>query len=196
MGWGKRKAAAPKGGRVEEAADQAEGVIRGLLTFGRRSVAEKKAVDLGELVTRGGRWVRRMVPGSVQLETRIADDDAGLWVLADPVQLQQVLLNLVVNACDAMPGGGALTISVGRGQPASSSRVILTVTDSGCGMSREVAERAMEPFFSTKGRKGGTGLGLSITYGLVQEIGGSISVESEEGKGTSFRIRLPIKMEN
>jgi signal transduction histidine kinase len=178
-------------GRVEEAADQAEGVIRGLLTFGRRSVAEKKAVDLGELVTRGGRWVRRMVPRSVQLETQIADDDAGLWVLADPVQLQQVLLNLVVNACDAMPGGGALTISVDRGQPASSSRVILTVTDSGCGMSREVAERAMEPFFSTKPAGEGTGLGLSMAHGIVAQHEGAITIESEPGQGTSISISLP-----
>lgn len=178
-------------GRVEEAADQAEGVIRGLLTFGRRSVAEKKAVDLGELVTRGGRWVRRMVPGSVRIETQIADDSRGLWVLADPVQLQQVLLNLVVNACDAMPGGGALAISVGRGQPASSSRVILTVTDSGCGMSREVAERAMEPFFSTKSVGEGTGLGLSMAHGIVAQHEGAITIESEPGQGTSISISLP-----
>jgi signal transduction histidine kinase len=178
-------------GRVEEAADQAEGVIRGLLTFGRRSVAEKKAVDLGELVTRGGRWVQRMVPASVRLETRIADDTGGLWVLADPVQLQQVLLNLAVNACDAMPGGGGLAIAVDREEQATPPRVTMTVSDNGCGMSPEVAERAMEPFFTTKLAGEGTGLGLAMAHGIVAQHDGRMSIESEPGQGTTVTICLP-----
>ncbi len=178
-------------GRVEEAADQAEGVIRGLLTFGRRSVAEKQAVDVGKLVVRGVGWVQRMVPASVELQTDVAGDPDGLWVLADPVQLQQVLLNLVVNACDAMPGGGSLKISVDRITIGVGARVIMTVSDSGCGMSREVAERAVEPFFTTKSVGEGTGLGLSMAHGIVAQHDGSLRIDSAPARGTTITISLP-----
>lgn len=178
-------------GRVEEAADQAEGVIRGLLTFGRRSVAEKQAADVGKLVIRGVGWVQRMVPASVELQTDLADHADGLWVLADPVQLQQVLLNLVVNACDAMPGGGRLHIAVDRVTSGASARVTMAVSDTGCGMTREVAERAVEPFFTTKSVGEGTGLGLSMAHGIVAQHDGSLAIDSAPGRGTTITISLP-----
>ncbi|MGB5590183.1 MAG: ATP-binding protein [Gammaproteobacteria bacterium] len=178
-------------GRVEEAADQAEGVIRGLLTFGRRSVAEKKAVDLGVLINRGAAWAQRMVPPTVRLDTRVQEDEDGLWVLADPVQLQQVLLNLVVNACDAMPGGGSLEIAAQRITDGSTDAISMSVRDTGCGMSEEVAARALEPFFTTKSISEGTGLGLSMAHGIVTQHGGVLSLDSAPGSGTTVSIDLP-----
>jgi len=178
-------------GRVEEAADQAEGVIRGLLTFGRRSVAEKQAVDTEELITRAAAWVQRMVPAKVQLDTLVQKDEDGLWVLADPVQLQQVLLNLVVNACDAMPGGGRVEIAAQRSVIGTDPVVTISVRDTGHGMSEEVAARALEPFFTTKSASEGTGLGLSMAHGIVTQHDGNLSIDSTPGVGTTVSIRLP-----
>jgi signal transduction histidine kinase len=178
-------------GRVEEAADQAEGVIRGLLTFGRRSVAEKQAVDAEDLITRAAAWVQRMVPGTVQLDTLVQKDEDGLWVLADPVQLQQVLLNLVVNACDAMPEGGKVEIAAQRSAIGPDPMVTISVRDTGHGMSEEVAARAFEPFFTTKSASEGTGLGLSMAHGIVTQHDGNLSIDSTPGVGTTVSIRLP-----
>ena len=127
---------------------------------------------------------------SIAVSVEIPDDIPQL--VGDRGRLQEILLNLINNAFAALSDGGRLEIAVRR---EDNDFLSLIVTDNGCGIPERDIERVFEPFFSTKGGKGGTGLGLSITYGLVQEIGGSISVESEEGKWTSFSIRLPIKME-
>jgi signal transduction histidine kinase len=112
-------------------------------------------------------------------------------VLADRGQLEQVLLNLVVNARDAMPGGGSLTLETSNIAIDGVPHVLLTVLDTGVGMSKEVLARLFEPFFTTKAPGEGTGLGLSMVYGIIQQSGGGIAVQSEPGRGATFRIHLP-----
>ena len=144
--------------------------------------------------------LHRLIGEDIAVVTRLAPE-LGL-VLADPGQLEQVLVNLAVNARDAMPHGGTLTIATTntelgervRGYPAAvapGSYVTLTVTDTGCGMSPEVQGRIFEPFYTTKPIGEGSGLGLSTVYGIVQQSGGHIGVESAPGRGTTFRIYLP-----
>jgi signal transduction histidine kinase len=110
---------------------------------------------------------------------------------SDRGRLQEIFLNLINNSFAAMNDGGRLAITVRR---AETDFIAATVSDTGCGISKPDLKRIFEPFFSTKTGKGGTGLGLSITYGLIQELGGSVSVQSEVGKGTEFTVRLPVKM--
>ena len=145
--------------------------------------------------------LRRLIGEDVQLTT--APHAGPLMVKADPGQLEQVLTNLVVNARDAMPKGGRLVISTAE-VPASSNSArptdptgfaILTVTDSGCGMEEAVLKRLFEPFFTTKDVGKGTGLGLAMVYGIVQQSGGRIEVESEPGRGSTFRVYLPLTHE-
>ena len=127
---------------------------------------------------------------SIAVSVEIPDDMPQLE--SDRGKLQQIFLNVINNAFAAMSNGGHLAITAGREHK---NFVSVTITDNGCGIPEEDLDRVFEPFFSTKTKQGGTGLGLSITYGLIQDIGGRISVESEEGKGTSFIITLPLKME-
>jgi CheY-like chemotaxis protein len=144
--------------------------------------------------------IQRMVGEDVQLT--VIGSASGL-VRMDPIQFEQLILNLTVNARDAMPKGGLMTISTTVAEEVRTVRrcgrshdcsrwVLLTFTDTGCGMPPEVKSRAFEPFFTTKPEGRGTGLGLSITYGIVEQNGGSIELESEVGRGTEFRIYLPL----
>lgn len=174
--------------RVEEAADQADDVTRGLLTFGRKSAAELKPVDLVGLLRDGTNWLRRVLPGTIKLRLDTGSA-AQVWVVADTGQLQQVLLNLVVNARDALPHGGELSIVLD--EPAD-GRVRLTVADTGIGMDADTLRRAMDPFFTTKAPESGTGLGLSVVHGIVAAHGGSVRIESRPGEGTIVSLSLPV----
>jgi len=186
---------------IRRAADRATALTRQLLTISRRQVLLPREVDLNALVQEMDRMLRRVLGENIHIVT-IPGAELGL-VRADPGQLEQVVLNLAVNARDAMPGGGTLTIETahltivpGRDLPGTrgvspGDYVVLRVGDSGVGISREVQTKIFEPFFTTKPVGEGTGLGLSTVYGIVQQSNGVVTVESEPGSGTSFRIFLP-----
>lgn len=181
---------------VEEAARQASGITKSLLVFTRKSRSERAPLDLGQFLPRAVRFIQSALPSSVRLDCDV-QVQADLWVEADESQLHQVVMNLVLNARDAMPDGGDIRIRVARipGQeaetPDGTDRVILEVADSGTGMTDEVRRRAFEPFFTTKNRDKGTGLGLSIVRGIVRDNGGGIDLESAPGQGTRVEISFP-----
>jgi PAS domain S-box-containing protein len=177
--------------RVDEAARQAAGVSRALLTFSRGGASDKKPVVLGQLVEDALRLLRRTLPANIEVSTSIPRPP--VWVRADATQLQQVLMNLAINARDAMPSGGRLTIGVGQG-PSGNGRTgtaTLSVSDTGVGMSPELRARIFEPFFTTKPPGQGTGLGLAIVHGIVSDHGGSVEAVSEPGQGSTFVVTLP-----
>jgi two-component system cell cycle sensor histidine kinase/response regulator CckA len=185
---------------VKKAADQATALTHQLLAFGRKQVLAPKVLDLNTSVAAMSEVLLRLIGAHIELLTDLAPD-LGL-VRADPGQLQQVLLNLAVNARDAMPHGGRLTLSTanvalpagGRGateEPAPGPYVRLTVSDTGVGMSDEVRACLFEPFFTTKELGKGTGLGLSTVYGIVKQSGGHVEVVSAPGQGTTFHVYLP-----
>jgi CheY-like chemotaxis protein len=186
---------------VKKAADRASGLTRQLLAFSRRQFVAAKVVDLNSLVANMDGMLRRLIGEDlIELSTEL-DSSAGA-IRADPGQIEQVIMNLVVNARDAMPNGGRLTIetrnvtieeevrldAVGVAQ---GSYVLLAVRDNGHGMDAETRSHLFEPFFTTKEKGKGTGLGLSTVYGIVKQSGGSITVESAPGRGTTFRIFFP-----
>ena len=187
---------------IDRAADRAAALTRQLLAFSRQQVLRPRVLDLNETVRGIENMLARLLMTDVSLETHLAPNLGR--VAADPGQIEQVLMNLVVNARDAMPGGGQLTIStanadVGAGAhpemgphgfPAG-AYTVLTVSDTGEGMSRETQAKVFEPFFTTKDQGKGTGLGLSTVYGIVKQSGGFIWVYSELGQGTTFKIYFP-----
>jgi CheY-like chemotaxis protein/two-component sensor histidine kinase len=186
---------------VKKAADRASGLTRQLLAFSRRQFIAAKVLDLNALVANMDGMLRRLIGEDiVEFNT---DLEASIGAIkADPGQIEQVIMNLVVNARDAMPTGGRLTIetrnvtigeevSPGGVGVAPGSYVLLVVRDSGQGMDAETQSHLFEPFFTTKEKGKGTGLGLSTVYGIVKQSGGSIFVESAPGLGTTFRIYLP-----
>ena len=184
---------------TDKAAWRAASLTHQLLAFSRQQLIAPRVVDLRTLVAGAGSMLARMIGEDIQLETRF--DEAACLVEVDPGQLEQVLLNLAANARDAMPDGGTLAIAVSRASqaptPAGRPRVegpvvVLTVSDTGHGMSDEVRARIFEPFFTTKAGGGGTGLGLAMAYGAVEQNGGFIDVVSTPGSGASFRIVLPM----
>lgn len=183
-------------GNVEEAARQASGITKSLLVFTRKTKSERRPLDLGQFVPRAARFVSGVLPHNVELVCEI-ERGTSLWVEVDESQLHQVIMNLVVNAKDAMPGGGQIRVFVSRGgeehPDASMGRppVIIEVRDNGPGMTEEVRRRAFEPFFTTKHRDKGTGLGLSIVRGIVQDNGGAIDLDSFPGEGTRIQITFP-----
>jgi len=185
--------------QIRKAGEAAAGLTRQLLAFSRKQVLRPELVDLNDVVRDNDTMLRRVIGEDVTL---VSIPAPGLWrVSADPGQLQQVLLNLSVNARDAMPSGGSLIIEtanvsitrdlVAVGSPPAGEYVSLIVSDTGTGMSKEVQSRLFEPFFTTKEKGKGTGLGLSTVYGIVRQSEGHIVVQSEEGRGTTFRILLP-----
>jgi two-component system cell cycle sensor histidine kinase/response regulator CckA len=169
---------------VVEAALRAAELTAQLLTIGRGHPPATKPVDVADMVRGMERILRRVVPENVSLSYEGVCSDA--LVLADRGQLEQVLLNLVINACDAMPSGGRLEIGAQR----SDDSVLAWVHDTGTGIEPEVMQRLFEPFFSTKGTHG-TGLGLATAHAIVRESGGTIEVVSEVGTGTRFIVKLP-----
>jgi PAS domain S-box-containing protein len=189
--------------RLEEilrASERAASLTRQLLAFSRKQVLEPRVVDLGALVGESESMLRRLVGEDVELNVRRQPPLGRVRV--DPTQMQQVLLNLVVNARDAMPKGGLLWIEVANAdldrtyaavhEPLQPGRyVVLSVSDTGVGMDRETQGRVFEPFFTTKEPGKGTGLGLATVYGIVKQSGGYIWLYSEPGSGAAFRIYLP-----
>jgi PAS domain S-box-containing protein len=185
---------------IRKAAKQATELTRQLLIFSRREITRPTPVDLNEVVRDMERLLRRTLGEHVELTVELSPDVPA--VLADPGQLEQVLVNLAVNARDAMPDGGRLRIETSDVEldrdfldehpdlpPGRYVRV--TVADDGVGMEPEIAARAFEPFFSTKHRGEGTGLGLATVYGIVTAAGGQIDLYTEPGEGTVFRVQLP-----
>lgn len=176
--------------QIHAAATQASRISRELLTFARKSHAEKTSENLGELVRKSLNMLRHAVPSSIEVVPRIEDPER-LWIRANPTQIQQVLLNLALNARDAMPEGGCLGIRVSPS--VQEGCVLLEVQDSGEGISGDVQQHVFEPFYSTKPREEGTGMGMAVVHGIVTDHGGAIELESAEGEGTTVRIRLPLQ---
>jgi two-component system, cell cycle sensor histidine kinase and response regulator CckA len=189
--------------QIEQAAGRAAGLTRQLLAFARQEVIQPRVLDLNEVVAGVQQLLSRTLGEHIELVTELSD---GLEpVLADSGQMEQVLVNLAVNARDAMPGGGKLIIStsaadVGQpvlgyaGQPdlVPGQYIAVKVSDTGTGIPKEVVERIFEPFFSTKPKGEGTGLGLATVYGIISRAGGSVRIYSEPGMGTVFTILLPV----
>ncbi|HVV82266.1 MAG TPA: PAS domain S-box protein [Kofleriaceae bacterium] len=186
-------------GEIAQAAQRAAGLTRQLLAFSRRQILRPEAVDLGGLVSGLSNMLRRLIGEDVLLRVT-ADDDAG-FTRVDRGQIEQVVMNLAVNARDAMPQGGELRVAVraARLDDADAADlelppgdyVELTMADTGCGMPPHVRARIFEPFFTTKAVGKGTGLGLSMVHGIVKQSGGGIAVDTAPGRGTSFRVLLP-----
>jgi PAS domain S-box-containing protein len=185
---------------ILKAGERATALTKQLLAFSRRQVLEPRVLDLNEVVRNLSRMLSRLIGENIELSFSPAPD---LWhVLADPGQIEQVLLNLAINARDAMPRGGRLTIETRNTQldgshwrkdfPVQSGDYsLLAVTDTGVGIPPEIQARLFEPFFTTKPRGEGTGLGLSTVYGIVKQSGGYIWVYSEPGSGSTFKVYLP-----
>jgi len=181
-------------------ATRGAGLTRQLLAFARRQPLAPQALNLGRLLTQMEDLLRRTLGERVEIETIVA---GGLWnALADPTQLEQAILNLAINARDAMPEGGKLTIELSNAfldddysrrnaDVPPGQYVMLACTDTGSGMPPEVAARAFEPFFTTKPEGRGTGLGLSQIYGFVKQTGGHVTIYSEPGQGTTVKMYLP-----
>jgi signal transduction histidine kinase len=185
---------------ILEAADKGATLTRQLLAFSRRQLLQPRVLSLNTVATGMEPILRRLIGEHIILEIALAPDLGA--VKADPVQLEQVILNLTVNARDAMPDGGRLTIRTANVEldeaecqaydgPRPGPHVMLKVDDNGIGMDAEVQSHLFEPFFSTKGPTRGTGLGLATVYGVVKQSGGAIGVSSAPGRGSSFVIYLP-----
>jgi PAS domain S-box-containing protein len=184
---------------IRHAGDRAAALTRQLLAFSRRQVLEPRVINLNATVADTEKMLRRLIGEDVELTTRAR---AAWHVLVDPGHIVQVLMNLAVNARDAMPTGGSLTIETAdvfldeayvheNAGAQIGPHVQLTITDTGTGMSPEVRSHLFEPFFTTKAVGYGTGLGLSVVHGIVEQSGGHVSVTSAPGMGTSFRVVLP-----
>ena len=186
---------------ILHAADRAASLTRQLLAFSRKQILQPVALDINDIVGAVARMARRLIGTEVQLRLDLAGSVA--QVLADPAQIEQLLLNLIVNARDAMPSGGMITVQTANVRLHSQSPeilqagiapgpfVLLAVADDGIGMDQATQARIFEPFFTTKETGRGTGLGLATVYGIVRQTGGAITVTSERGKGASFRVYLP-----
>jgi PAS domain S-box-containing protein len=185
---------------VRKAGERAAELTRQLLAFSRDQLIVPQVVNLNHIVLGLEKMLRRLMSADVTLSVVTAAPLGPVY--ADPGQLEQVILNLVVNARDAMPGGGSVTIETANGELNASfasehlgitpgPHVVLTVIDTGVGMDAATRERIFEPFFTTKARGHGTGLGLATAFGIVKRAGGYIGVHSEVGRGTTFRVYLP-----
>jgi signal transduction histidine kinase len=186
--------------QVRRSAEQAAALTRQLLAFGRRQILQPEPLDLSEIVRQMEPMLRRLIGADIAIRCEYAEHLP--LVLADPTQVQQILLNLVVNARDAMPAGGALTIVTGRltldrrddGGPdlPPGDYVSLGVSDTGEGIAAKDLERIFEPFFTTKEFGRGTGLGLSTVYGIAKQSGGDVFVRNTPGAGAAFTVLLPV----
>jgi PAS domain S-box-containing protein len=186
--------------QVHSAAERGAALTRQMLAFSRRQVFQMRVLNLNDIIGNLLKMLQRIIGEHIEIKTMLAEDLAS--VKSDPGQLEQVLMNLCVNARDAMPEGGRLTLETQNLEldqdfvrlhvgSAPGPHVLLTVTDTGAGMDAATQARIFEPFFTTKGPGHGTGLGLAMVYGVVKQSGGYIWVYSEKGKGTRFKIYLP-----
>jgi PAS domain S-box-containing protein len=187
-------------GEIADAAKRSSELTQQLLAFGRRQVLRPRRVDLNELLAGLERILRGMLGDRVRLTWKRAPELG--WIRTDPAQMEQVVVNLAVNARDAMPGGGRLAIETANAQlddefarrhpgTVPGPHVCLTVADDGCGMDPDTRAHIFEPFFTTKEGAEASGLGLAAVYGIVRQSGGSIEVDSAVGRGTTFRLYFP-----
>ena len=196
--------------QIIASAERAANLTQSLLSFSRKQTGNPEPVKLKEIIEKVGMIILRVIGENVELKTELAGED--LSVMADSAQIEQVLVNLCTNARDAMPEGGVLAVKTRRvhspqftvqGQDNVNSELStvnreptdyaeISIIDTGTGMDEKTRERIFEPFFTTKEVGKGTGLGLSMVYGIIKQHHGHISVESEVGKGTTFRIYLPL----
>ncbi len=183
---------------IFKAGERAASLTRQLLAFSRKQILQPRVLDLNAIITEMEKLLRRVIGEDIRFITRL-DPALGL-VKADPGQIEQIVMNLVVNARDAMPQGGQIVIQSAQVKPTqtaaapgfrSEPHVMLSVSDTGCGMDEELQAHIFEPFFTTKEVGRGTGLGLSTVYGIVTQSGGEIEVESAPEQGTAFKIYLP-----
>jgi len=185
---------------IEEMTERAAAMTRRLLAFARRQVIELTPIQLNQLLERFVPAIRRMIPENISIDV-IPARDLG-WVMADPNQMEQILMNLCINARDAMPQGGTITIEtenvVVNGEfvathpwAVKGRYVLFSVTDTGLGMDEETRRRAFEPFYTTKPQGKGTGMGLATVYGIVKQHGGMVHIYSERGEGTTIKVYLP-----
>ena len=192
-------------GEIRKAGERAAALTRQLLAFSRKQVMEAKSVDLNEIVSGMCSMVRRLIGENIQLSTALEPELK--TIIADPGQVEQVVLNLSVNARDAMPSGGTITISTANvdfaapedrdGYTVPAGRYArIGFADTGCGMDEETKARMFEPFFTTKERGKGTGLGLASVYGIVKQNDGHIRAHSAPGRGTSFEVYFPAREED
>lgn len=185
------------------AATRASDLVRNMLAFARRADLEPKVLALNQIVTAANSWVFRTLPSNIEVHNRLSDD---LWpIIADESSTESALLNLVINARDAMPSGGRLVIetanlTVAPGDTIMAQAtvepgryVLLSVSDTGHGMSQDTLNRIFEPFFTTKGPGKGSGLGLAMVFGFMKQSGGAVLVESEEGCGTTFKLLFRVQ---
>ncbi|MBI5634063.1 MAG: PAS domain S-box protein [Nitrospirae bacterium] len=184
-----------------EASERAATLTHSLLAFSRKQMISLKLVNLNELVKRFEKFLLRLIREDIEFKTVCSDEN--ITVMADTGQIEQVLMNLVANARDAMPDAGRLTIGTGLvhiedefmkidGHGKAGDYAVITVSDTGIGMDEKTREKIFEPFFTTKEQGKGTGLGLSMVYGIIKQHGGYVTVYSEPGQGTTFKIYLPF----
>lgn len=189
---------------IIKAGEKATGLARQLLAFSRKQVLQPRVLDLGAVVADMGKLLRRVIGENIELDIRTGHEPGR--VFADPGQMEQVIMNLAVNARDAMPGGGRLTLETSQveldeaylrthAEAVPGRYIMLAVSDTGCGMDQGIRSHLFEPFFTTKEKGKGTGLGLATVYGIVKQSGGNIFVYSEPGKGAAFKIYLPASGE-
>jgi PAS domain S-box-containing protein len=187
--------------QILTSSERAARLVQSLLAFSRKQIINPQVIDINEIIQNVGKLLRRLIGADIELRTRLAKGT--ICVMADAGQLEQVLMNLATNARDAMPDGGVLTIETGRTGPGygsiatgsaeeSVAYALLSLSDTGMGMDDKTKERIFDPFFTTKEVGKGTGLGLSTVYGIVKQHYGDITVYSEPGLGTTFRIYLPL----
>ncbi len=176
--------------QILRAAGRGAALTGQLLAFSRKQVLQPRVLDLNQVVNGLHTLLRRVIGEDIELVTELASEPCAIF--ADAGQLEQVIVNLAVNARDAMPSGGELMLRTAFDELDSKRCVLLEVRDTGCGMSAETKARLFEPFFTTKPRGKGTGLGLATVYGIVAQSGGQITVESEPSRGAIFRVRLAL----
>ncbi len=183
---------------IQSASVRAVSLTKQLLAFGRKQALLPETLDLNDLL-REMRPILSTLPGD-QVQLMMCPVARALRVRVDPGKIEQAVMNLALNACDAMPTGGVLKIKTCRVEPTNATMggprdqpyALLEVADTGCGMDPETRAHIFEPFFTTKPTDKGTGLGLSMVYGIVKQTGGSIEVQSAVGQGTTFRVYLPL----
>jgi signal transduction histidine kinase len=190
--------------QIQAAAERASQLTHQLLSFARSEVVQARELNLNDAITRMEQILRRTIGKQIELVINLSDDQ--MTVVADPGQIEQVVLNLAINARDAMPSGGSLSITTSKRHITNNEEypvgvpvgeyVCMRVSDDGTGMSAEVRDRAFEPFFTTKARGEGSGLGLATVYGIVLQSGGYTKIYTDDGVGTSITVLLPAAQHN